>query len=75
MTPDLTARNALRLAFKVGEMGISIQNPNQGPGQNPNQGPGQNASVPDEVNTAWLLVPVLGGLLLYSWRRRSKAKA
>jgi len=32
-------------------------------------------SVPDEVNTAWLLVPVLGGLLLYSWRRRSKAKA
>ena len=50
------------------------QNPNQGPGQNPNQGPGQNVpSVPDEVNTAWLLVPVLGGLLL--WRRLSKAKA
>jgi len=38
--------------------------------------PGQNApSVPDEVNTVWLLVPVLGGLLLYSWRRLSKAKA
>jgi len=52
------------------------QNPDQGPGQNPNQGPGQNApSVPDEVNTVWLLVPVLGGLLLYSWRRLSKAKA
>jgi len=51
------------------------QNPNQGPGQNPNQGPGQNASVPDEVNFAWLLVPVLGGVLLYSWRRLSKAKA
>jgi len=46
------------------------------PGQNPDQGPGQNApSVPDEVNTVWLLVPVLGGLLLYSWRRLSKAKA
>ena len=32
-------------------------------------------SVPDEVNTAWLLVPVLGGVLFYSWRRLTKAKA
>ena len=35
----------------------------------------QNVSVSDEVNTAWLLVPVLGGIMLYSWRRLSKAKA
>ena len=34
----------------------------------------QNVSVSDEVNTAWLLVPVLGGIMLYSWRL-SKAKA
>jgi hypothetical protein len=49
------------------------QNPNQGPGQNPNQGPGQNVTVVPEVNAAWVLVPFLGGVLFYSWRRLSKA--
>jgi hypothetical protein len=35
----------------------------------------QNVPVVPEVNTAWVLVPFLGGVLLYSWRRLSKAKA
>ena len=28
-----------------------------------------------EVNTAWVLVPFLGGVLLYSWRRLRRVKA
>ena len=36
---------------------------------------GQNPPRAPEVNTAWVLVPFLGGVLLYSWRRLSKAKA
>jgi hypothetical protein len=35
----------------------------------------QNIPAAPEVNTAWVLVPFLGGVLLYSWRRLSKAKA
>jgi hypothetical protein len=46
-------------------------------GQN-NNNQGQNNNHPPrapEVNTAWVLVPFLGGVLLYSWRRLSRAKA
>jgi len=38
-----------------------------GQGQNYNRPP-----VVPEVNTAWVLVPILGGVLLYSWRRFSR---
>jgi hypothetical protein len=53
------------------------QNPN-GTNQNGTKQNGTNQNVPPavpEVNTAWVLVPFLGGVLLYSWRRLSKAKA
>jgi hypothetical protein len=41
----------------------------------PQNGTNQNVTVVPEVNTAWVLVPFLGAVLLYSWRRLSKAKA
>jgi hypothetical protein len=43
--------------------------------QNGQNGTKQNVPVVPEVNTAWVLVPFLGGVLLYSWRRLSKGKA
>ena len=43
--------------------------------QNGTKQNGTKQNVPDEVNPAWLLVPVLGGVMLYSWRRLTKAKA
>jgi hypothetical protein len=32
----------------------------------------QNVPVVPEVSTAWVLLPFLGAVLLYSWRRLSK---
>ena len=46
---------------------------NQGDNNN-NQGNG-NVPVVPETNAGWVLVPFFGAVLLYSWRRFSRANA
>ena len=42
-------------------------------GQNNGQQNGHKDPVVPEVNTVWVLVPIAGAVLLYSWRRFSRS--
>lgn len=44
-------------------------------GQNNGKGNDRNIPIVPEANAGWVLIPFVGGVLLFSWRQFSHAKA